>query len=109
MEIKTKDFFTFYASDCRKRHFHRRSKNKILGFVIQLEIFIKGKWYPIVRYDTSHKFAHCDILSWKGKKEKLAIPTLDFNDALFYGDNDLSQNWEIYRENFLKGVKENEK
>lgn len=108
MEIKTKEFYTFYASDCRKRHFHRRTKNKILEFVVQLEILIKEKWYPVIRYDTSHKFAHCDIMDWKGKVEKVAMPTLDFRNALTYADNDLSQNWSVYRERFLKEVIKNE-
>lgn len=109
MEIKTKEFFTFYAPDCRKRHLHRRTKTEIIGFVVQLEILIKGKWYPIIRYDTSHKFAHCDIVSWKGKTEKIAIPAFDFRDALIYADDDLSQNWSIYRERFLKEVTKDER
>jgi len=109
VEIKIKEFFTFYAPDCRKRHFHRRLKNEILEFVVQLEILINGKWYPIIRYDTSHKFAHCDIIHWKGKVEKTAIPTIDFRDALVYADNDLGQNWHIYRERFLREVAKNER
>jgi hypothetical protein len=108
VKIKTKEFFTFYGPDCRKRHFHRRRGNKIVEFLVQLEILIKGKWYPVIRYDTSHKFAHCDILHWNGKSEKIAIPTLDFKNALTYADNDLSQNWNIYRERFLKEVNRNE-
>ena len=32
------------------------------------------------------------------------MPTLDFRDALAYADNDLSQNWNIYRERFLREV-----
>ncbi len=109
MKTKTKEFFTLYASDCRKRHFHRRTKNKILEFIVQLEILVEGKWYPAIRYDTSHNFAHCDILHWNGKIEKVAIPTLDFRDALIYADNDLSQNWFVYRQRFLKEVSRNEK
>lgn len=104
MAIKTKEFFTSYAPDCRKRHFHKRTGNKILGFTIQLEVSIKGKWYPVIRYDTSHKFAHCDIIHWSGKTEKVAMPTLDFKTALTFADEDLSQNWNIYRERFLKEV-----
>lgn len=108
MEIKIKEFFTLYAPDCRKRHFHKRTKDKILKFVVQLEILIKGKWYSVIRYDTSHKFAHCDIIHWKGKIEKIAIPTVDFRNALIYADNDLSENWSIYRERLLKEVERNE-
>jgi len=104
MTIKTKEFFTSYAPDCRKRHLHKRDKNKLIEFSIQLEILVKDKWYPVIRYDTSHKFAHCDIIHWSGKKEKVAIPTLDFKMALSFADNDLIQNWNIYRERFLKEI-----
>lgn len=109
MGIKTKEFFTAYASDSRKRHFHKREGNKIIEFSIQLEVLIKGKWFPVIRYDTAHRFAHCDIIHWSGKREKLAIPTLDFKDALTYADGDLNQNWNIYRERFLKEVSNYEK
>lgn len=109
MLTRTKEFFTAYAIDCRKRHFHKRERNKIVEFSIQLEVLIKGKWYPVIRYDTAHRFAHCDIIHWDGKREKLAIPTLDFKDALTYADDDLNQNWNIYRERFLKEVSNHEK
>lgn len=109
VEIRTKEFFTFYAPGCRKRHFHSRVKNEILEFVVQLEVLVKARWYPVIRYDTSHKFAHCDILHWKGKKEKIAMPTLNTRVALTFADEDLSQNWSIYRERFLKEVPDNER
>ena len=31
-----------------------KEKGRIVGFVVQYEAFIKGRWYPIVRYDSSH-------------------------------------------------------
>jgi hypothetical protein len=33
---------------------------EIYSFVVQLECFWKGKWKPVVRYDTAHGFAHRD-------------------------------------------------
>lgn len=109
MEMKTKEFFTFYAPDCRKRHFHRRTKNEIVEFVVQLEVLIGKQWRPVIRYDTSHRFAHCDILHWKGKIEKVAMPTLDFRTALTFADEDLRENWNVHRERFLKEASNNER
>ena len=41
-----------------------------VDLISYLRILIENKWYPIIRYDTSHNFAHCDILHWNGKTEK---------------------------------------
>ncbi len=101
---KIKDFVTPYAHDCRKRHRHHRYKDKIVGFVVQLEIFINGHWYPVIRYDTAHGVAHCDILHFSGKIEKIKIPTLDYKEALTYADDDLNENWQTYRQRYLKEI-----
>ena len=53
--------------------------------------------------------AHCDILHWNGKKEKIAMPNLDTKIALTFADDDLSQNWNIYRERFFKEVSDDKR
>lgn len=104
MDVRTKSYLFTYTPDCRKRHQHNRYKNEIVEFIVQLEIFVRNKWYPIIRYDTTHGFAHCDIMHLSGKVEKIAIPTLNYRDALTYADEDLNENWESYRNLFLKEV-----
>lgn len=101
-EIKIKNFVTPYAINCRKRHQHHRYKKEIVEFIVQLEVLIDGKWHPVIRYDTAHGFAHCDIIHYSGKIEKVKMPTLDYREALTYADNDLIENWQIYRGRFLK-------
>ena len=32
------------------------------------------------------------------------MPTIDYNKALTFADDDLNENWQIYRENFLREV-----
>jgi len=91
-----------------------------------LEICVKNKWQPIVRYDTAHRFAHKDIIHVDGTKEKIPLNISDFSvidrsasggkEALTFSDKDLSAkgrsayggkaNWRIYREQFLKEVKD---
>ena len=102
--IRTKGFVTAYAPDCRKRHRHNRYKNEIVEFVVQLEVLIKGRWYPVIRYDTAHGFAHCDNIHYSGKVEKVTMPTLDYKEALTYADEDLNENWQTYRDRYLKEV-----
>lgn len=101
---KIKSFITAYAPDCRKRHQHERDKNEIVEFVVQLEVLVKGSWQPVIRYDTTHGFAHCDIIHYSGKTEKIRMPTLDYKEALTYADEDLNENWQTYRNRYFKEV-----
>lgn len=101
-DIKVKSFVTPYAQDCRKRHQHHRYKDEIIEFVVQLEVFVKDKWQPVIRYDTAHRFAHCDIIHYSGKVEKVEMPTIDYKEALTYADEDLNENWQIYYIRYLK-------
>jgi hypothetical protein len=105
MDVKIKSYIFAYAPDCRKRHQHHRFNNEIIEFIVQLEILVKNKWYPAIRYDTAHGFAHCDVIHFNGKVEKTVIPTLNYRDALTYADEDLNENWQYYKELFLKEVK----
>ncbi len=86
----------------RYRHKHIRERKKIVYFRIQLETMIVSNWYPVVRYDTSHGFAHRDLLNKKGEIIKTPIFIHDYNDALTFSESDLKANWEIYKERFLK-------
>ena len=62
----------------------------------------------VVRYDTSHGFAHKDKLSYRGEAVKEMLPFNDFNLALTFAEKDLKDNWQKYRECFLKEVKESD-
>ena len=95
------------TEDTQLRHIHTRWKKEVIGFTIQLEIQIKNKWQPTVRYDTAHGFAHKDIIHPDGSSEKIPLYILNFKEALTFSDKDLKANWGIYREQFLKEV-ENE-
>jgi hypothetical protein len=77
-----------------------RSRGKITSFVVQLECWIADHWYPVVRYDTAHGFAHCDRLHPDGTQEKQALPIRDFNEALTYAQDDLRANFRRYCKRF---------
>lgn len=72
-------------------------------FSLQIETKINNNWYPVVRYDTAHGFAHRDLLNKKGEVvEKTPLFEQDYNDALTFAESDLKANWPSYKINFLK-------
>lgn len=71
-------------------------------FRVQYETKIGEFWYPVVRYDTSHGFAHRDIMTLRGSVKKTPLFNQDYNDALTFAENDLKLNWEHYKKRFLE-------
>ena len=70
--------------------------------MVQLEVFVEGEWKPVIRFDSSHEFAHVDLFTLDGKREKIALD-LSFGSALTLADRDINENWEEYVEKFLRG------
>lgn len=83
---------------------HVRLKGQVIEFLVHYELRIAGDWFPVVRYDTAHGFAHKDVLHPTRKADKEVLPFTDYNLALLYAENDLRKNWEKYREVFLQEV-----
>ena len=92
------------TTDTQLRHIHTHWKNEVTSFTVQLEVYVKNKWQPMVRYDTAHGFTHRDIIHGDGTKEKTPLFISDFKEALTFSDKDLKTNWRIYREQYLKEV-----
>ena len=86
----------------RYRHFHIKDKGKILYFRIQYETKVKDTWFPVVRYDTAHGFAHRDLLTMHGEVRKTPLFNQDYNDALIFAESDLKNNWRQYKNRFLE-------
>ena len=100
-------YFYYLSSEMvdRLRVSARKEKKRILGFTVQYEAKINNKWQPIVRYDTSHGFAHKDIMHPDGKTEKQPLYFQSFNIALTFAIQDLKILWKWYRESYEKEVK----
>jgi len=79
-----------------------QEKGKILFFRVQYETRINDTWYPVVRYDTAHGYAHRDFMSLKGSVKKTPLFNQDYNDALTFAEHDLKSNWEFYKKRFLE-------
>ena len=88
--------------DARKRHYHLIKAGRVTNFVVQLEVKTGGTWKEVIRYDCSHDFAHKDCYNIKGECRKINL-YLDYRDALTLADDDINENWGIYKEKFLKG------
>lgn len=67
---------------------------------MQLEVLLEGKWRPVIRYDTSHRFAHRDMHRMRGRAVKTDLK-MSFEEALTHALDDLRDNWELYRKRFL--------
>ena len=88
----------------RYRHQYVRFKRDVLSFIVQYETKLEGKWYPVVRYDTRHGFAHRDTLDKRGKKQKTPIFARNYNEALTFAEYDIKSNWRLYKQQFLRGI-----
>jgi len=90
------------GENTRKRHYHETDKGNIIGFVVQMEVFVNGQWKIVIRYDSAHDFAHADQYYLNGRKVKKEL-NLKFSEALFLADEDIKENWKIYQKAFLEG------
>lgn len=79
-----------------------KEKGRILKFAVQYEAKMKNKWHSIVRYDTSHGFAHKDIIHVSGLKEKQPLYFPTFNAAFTFALQDLKISWRWYRAAYEK-------
>jgi hypothetical protein len=86
----------------RYRHLHIKERGRIVFFRVQYETKIRDRWFPVVRYDTTHGYAHRDLLNIRGDVEKTPLFNQDYNDALTFAENDLESNWFYYKKRFLE-------
>ncbi len=81
-----------------------KEKGKIINFVVQYEASIKSRWYAIIRYDTSHGFAHKDIIHYDGTREKQPLYFPNYNLAFTFAIQDLKSLWRWYRKGFEEEI-----
>jgi hypothetical protein len=97
-----KNYLIFLDLNTRKKHYLFVEAGRITKFAVQLEVKVGDSWKEVVRYDCTHGYAHKDLYNIKGKHRKINI-YMSYEDALTYADDDINENWEIYRHRFLKG------
>jgi hypothetical protein len=87
----------------------KKQKGKIVRFVVQYEALIKNEWRAIVRYDTSHGFAHKDIIHSSGEADKQPLHFQDFNMAFTFAIQDLKTSWKWYRMAYEREIEDAER
>ena len=103
--MRTVEFRRLFDDQNAARVRFETERNRVLGFMVQLECLFGEEWHPVVRYDTAHGFAHRDILRPSGETEKSATPVRDYNEALTFAIQDLGANWGIYRRRYEQWLK----
>lgn len=86
----------------RIRNEFESERGHVFRFVVQLETWIDEVWYPVVRYDTAHGFAHKDLLTPSGRQQKTFLSGMSFNEALTFAQHDIQMNWQKYLTQFLE-------
>lgn len=100
--MKRTRYIYLLTADDRKRHEHVTEQGTVVRFVVQYETFVNGVWCPVVRYDTAHGFAHVDRIRRDETVEKIALLTKDLGEALTFADQDIEENWERYKADYLR-------
>ncbi len=100
--MRVNEYVIPLGENARKRHYHEADKGDIIGFAVQLEIFVNDQWKVVIRYDCAHGFAHIDRYYLDGRKVKMELH-LKLSEALTLGDEDIKENWKIYQQHFLEG------
>ena len=85
-----------------------RQKKEIIRFIVQYEALINDRWMAIVRYDTSHGFAHKDILHFRGEEDKQPLYFQDFKMAFTFAIQDLKSSWKWYRMAYKREMEDEE-
>ncbi len=100
--MKIIEYVVPLGDDARKRHYHEVLKGKVIGFAVQLEVFVENEWKVIIRYDSAHGFSHIDRYYLDGRKIKKGLH-LNLNEAIILADEVIKENWKVYQEAFLEG------
>ncbi|MDI6752504.1 MAG: hypothetical protein QME07_06635 [bacterium] len=72
---------------------------------MQYEAFIQDEWHSIIRYDTSHGFAHKDLIFPDGRVDKQPLYFESYNLAFTSTTLELKRYWKLYRENYERMMK----
>ena len=90
------------GENARKRNYHEIDRGKMISFAVQLEVLVDDQWKVVIRYDSTHGFAHIDRYHRDGRKVKKELP-LKLSETLTLADEDLKENWKTYQTIFLEG------
>lgn len=81
----------------------RVEQGLVQQFTVQYETLIEHRWFPVLRYDTAHGFAHRDRIDRDGRNiEKLLLGTKEhYSEIVTSGIREIRDHWPTYREQFI--------
>ena len=102
--VAEKTYLIRLGDGARKRHCHKTEKGQVIAFMVQLEVKVEESvWRIVLRYGCAHDFAHKDRYNIQGEQDKEEL-SLTYTEALDLADKDINDNWEVYKERFLRGI-----
>ncbi len=86
----------------------KSDRGDVKEFVVKLLSEFGGKWHEVLRYDGGHGYPHKDILNPSGRViRKIWYDFLNNSQALTMAIADMKDNYEFYKERYLKWLKGN--
>jgi len=85
----------------------RTYMGKVIHYVVRLECVIRGKRYGVMRFDNAHGRPHRHTLGTTGRTiDKVWYDKLSYSEGLTEAIEDIENNYEFYRERFIKWLSE---
>ncbi|HKG26082.1 MAG TPA: hypothetical protein VKB09_10570 [Thermomicrobiales bacterium] len=102
--VRTRHFFkTLNTNGDVMRVSFASERGVVLRYVVQLEVYVDGRYYPAVRYDSAHDYPHRDVLDWEGQVvDKIWLSPVTDDQALTAAIEAVARDWPTYREDFLR-------
>ncbi len=107
--MRTVEFMRRLDPDTSLRVRFDIERGHVHGFVVQLECQFDEEYWPVVRYDTAHGFAHRDLLHPSGQSDKTDIHEADLNQALNLAIGDITAHWHDYRRRYEQWLRQQKK
>ncbi|KJR41723.1 hypothetical protein MCHI_002380 [Candidatus Magnetoovum chiemensis] len=103
-----KEYFIDIAEDILAYVYFLIERGNVKEFVVKLLCAFEGQWHEVIRYDSGHEYPHKDILDIDGNVvRKVWYDYLDNNEALTMAISDIKDNYEFYKDRYLKWLKRN--
>jgi hypothetical protein len=84
-----KQYFRYLTHEDRVRCQIELDKGQVKKFVIQYEIFVRGEWAAVTRFDTFHNAVHRDLILPDVTISKKWYLQLNFDEGLTFGSGPL--------------------
>jgi hypothetical protein len=102
--VRTRQFFKTLNTDGDvMRVSFLSDRGEVVRYVVQFEVYVEGRYYLVVSYDSAHDYPHRDVLDWEGHVvDKVWLTPTEDAQALNAAIDAVSREWPTFREEFLR-------